>query len=147
MTLVRWYPTRDTVDLSEQMNRMLEDVFAPSTRPGPDRLGWSPHVDIAESKDGYVVVVEAPGMSKDDIKISLNKDILTLQGEKRRPDNVNGVKFHRSERAWGGFQRSFRLPDAVDSAKVGAVYKDGILRVTLPKAEKAKAKQIPVSVK
>ena len=93
------------------------------------------------------MLVEAPGMSKDDIKISLNKDTLTLKGEKRRPEEVEGVRFHRSERAWGAFQRTFRLPDTVDSANVAAVYKDGVLRVTLPKAEKAKAREIPVVVK
>ncbi len=144
MTLVRWYPT-NSVNVAAQMNRMLEDVFAPSGRPGSGSA-WSPHVDVAETKDGYVVVMEAPGMDKDSIKVSLHENTLAIEGEKRREEGKEGVKYHRSERSWGTFHRAFRLPGDLQRDAVSAAYTNGVLRVTVPKAEKARAKEISVKV-
>ncbi len=144
MTLVRWYPTTDAVDLGPEVNRLLEDVFGPSDRPA---VRMSPRVDVCEDKDEYVVAIEAPGMAKEDLKISVHENTLTIKGERRKEEPKEGTKYHRAERPWGAFQRSFRLPRDVQADKVSAVYKDGVLKVAVPKAEEAKPREIPVSVK
>jgi HSP20 family protein len=144
MTLVRWYPTTNAVNLGAQVNRLLEDVFGPSDSSG---TRMSPHVDVSEDKDEYLVAVEAPGMAKEDVTISVHENTLTIKGEKRKEEPKEGTTYHRAERSWGTFQRSFRLPRDVQADKVSAVYKDGVLKVAVPKAEKAKPKEIPVSVK
>jgi HSP20 family protein len=144
MTLVRWYPRTDAVDLGTEVNRLLEDVFGP---PDPSATRMSPRVDVCEDKDEYLVAVEAPGMAKEDVKISVHENTLTIKGERRKEEPKEGTKYHRAERSWGPFQRSFRLPRDVQADKVSAVYKDGVLKVTVPKAEKARPREIPVAVK
>jgi HSP20 family protein len=106
--------------------------------------GWSPALDLYETGDHFVAVVELPGMRKDDIDISLHDGTLTISGERKR-DNNNGETAQRTERYVGTFRRSIALPTRVDANKVSATYQDGILKVTLPKAEEAKPKQIQVS--
>ena len=106
--------------------------------------GWSPALDLYESGDHFVAVVELPGMRKDVIDISLHDGTLTISGERKRESN-NGETAQRTERYVGTFRRSISLPTRVDPSKVSATYQDGILKVTLPKAEEAKPKQIQVS--
>ena len=106
--------------------------------------GWSPALDLYESGDHLVAVVELPGMRKQDIDISLHDGTLTISGERKRESN-NGETARRTERYVGTFRRSIALPTRVDPSKVTATYQDGILKVTLPKAEEAKPKQIQVS--
>jgi HSP20 family protein len=107
---------------------------------------WFPFVDIAETKDDIVVKAEVPGMTKEDISISLSDNVLTLRGEKKKEKEENGKTFYRMERNWGSFARSFTLPAAVLPGKVKAVYKDGVLEITLPKSEQVKSKEIPITV-
>ena len=106
--------------------------------------GWSPALDLYESGDHLVAVAELPGMRKEDIDISLHDGTLTISGERKR-ESTNGEKAQRTERYVGTFRRSISLPTRVDAGKVNATYQDGILKVTLPKAEEAKPKQIRVS--
>jgi HSP20 family protein len=108
---------------------------------------WTPAVDIVEHANEYVVKVELPGLSKEDVKITLESNVLTIRGEKKQANETKDKNFHRIERAYGLFQRSFSMPMAVNSEKIDAVYQDGILTITLPKAEEAKPKQIEVKVK
>jgi HSP20 family protein len=107
--------------------------------------GWTPALDLYQSNDNVVAVVELPGMRKEDIEISLHDGTLTISGERKHASS-NGDKAERSERYVGKFRRSISLPTRVDASKVTATYKDGILIVTLPKAEEAKPKQIQVNV-
>ena len=107
--------------------------------------GWTPALDLYQSNDNVVAVVELPGMRKEDIEISLHEGTLTIDGE-RKHEISNGNKAERTERYVGKFRRSITLPARVDASKVSATYKDGILTVTLPKAEEAKPKQIQVNV-
>ncbi|RYD70477.1 MAG: Hsp20/alpha crystallin family protein [Verrucomicrobiaceae bacterium] len=108
--------------------------------------GWSPALDLYDDKDSFVVSVELPGMKKEEINLSLHDGVLTISGERRHErENKEGETF-RSERYFGKFQRSVSLPAQVDSAKVKAAYKDGVLTVHLPKAEEAKPRQIEVNV-
>lgn len=107
--------------------------------------GWTPALDLYQNNDNVVAMIELPGMRKDDIEISLHDGMLTISGERRTETN-DGEKAERSERYIGKFRRSITLPTRVDANKVSANYKDGILTVTLPKAEEAKPKQIKVDV-
>jgi len=108
---------------------------------------WTPVVDIAEHDDDYIVKVELPGVNKDEVKITLESNILTIRGEKKQEKETKKENLHRVERSYGSFQRSFTLPTTVKSDKIDASYKDGILTIALPKAEEAKPKQIEVKVK
>jgi len=107
-------------------------------------IGRSPALDLYQNNDNLVAVIELPGMRKEEIEISLHDGTLTISGERKRESN-NGEKAERSERYVGTFRRSIALPTRVDASKVTATYRDGILTVTMPKAEEAKPKQIQVS--
>ncbi len=148
MTLVRWSPVRDMVGIQDEMNRLFNALFEKS----PERresgvTAWSPLVDISEMEDEILVTVEVPGMKKEDINITIQDNVLTLKGEKKQVEEDKNKNFHRVERIYGTFERSFSLPSTVQTDRVKAVYKDGVLNITLPKSEEAKPKEIAISVK
>jgi HSP20 family protein len=133
-------------DLRDELNSFFDmPVWSGFGRTGQLFTGWSPALDLYESGDHFVAVAELPGMRKDAIDISLHDGALTISGERKRESNKNGETAQRTERYVGTFRRSVALPTRVDPAKVSATYQDGILKVTLPKAEEAKPKQIQVS--
>jgi len=137
--LDRWSNLRD------QLNSFFDMPFWSSfERTGQLFTGWSPALDLYESGDHFVAVVKLPGMRREDIDISLHDGTLTISGERKR-ESSNGKTAQRTERYVGTFRRSIGLPTRVDPSKVSATYEDGILKVTLPKAEDAKPKQIQVS--
>jgi HSP20 family protein len=107
---------------------------------------WSPLVDITEDDKEYLVKAEIPEMKKEDIKINVHDDVLTLSGERKYEKEEKGKKYHRVERAYGSFLRSFTLPEDADGTKINAEYKDGMLKVHLPKSEQAKKKAIEVKI-
>jgi len=148
MDLVRWRPFRDLATMQEEMNRLFDHMFnrLPEAKDFGEGM-WSPCVDISETKDNLVITAEVPGMKKDDIRISVHDNILTLRGEKKQEKKVDEENYHRIERSYGAFHRSFTLPTTVQQDQVKASYKDGILRITLPKAEEAKPKEIAIEVK
>jgi len=155
MSLVRWNPAReiaawpsDLFGMQREMNRMFNNIFRQS-EDGEDYAltGWAPAVDIAEQEDEFTVKVELPGVSKDDVKITVESNILTVRGEKKQEKETKKENYHRVERSYGSFQRSFTLPTAIINEKIDAAFKDGILTVRVPKAEEAKPKQIEVKVK
>jgi len=132
-------------DLRDELNSFFDMPFwSGFGRAGQLFTGWSPALDLYESSDHLVAVVELPGMRKEDIDISLHDGTLTISGERKLESN-KGEKAQRTERYVGTFRRSIALPTRVDASKVSATYQDGILKVTLPKAEEAKPKQIQVS--
>lgn len=141
-SLNRWANLRDDLDT------LLELPFlSGSARQAQLFTGWTPALDLYQNNDNVVAVVELPGMRKDDIEISLQDGILTIGGERKKAhSDGNGESATRTERFTGKFRRSITLPTRVDANKVNATYKDGILTVTLPKAEEAKPKQIQVNV-
>lgn len=130
--------------LRDEVNRLFD--FSLPARDSGLFSGWSPTLDVFDDKDSLVVKVELPGLKKDEINISLHEGVLTVSGERKRETEKKEGESFRSERYFGKFQRSVTLPTAVDSNKVSAAYKDGVLTVELPKAEEAKPKQIAVSV-
>ncbi len=109
--------------------------------------GWTPALDVHQDKDTLFVAVELPGMKREDVKLSLHDGILTLSGERRHEKAHDEKASLRNERFFGRFERSLNLPFAVDAARVAASYEDGVLTVTLPKAEEAKPRQIDINVK
>lgn len=148
MNLVRWDPLRELEEMSERLNRMFARPM--STRQnGKEALtvaDWTPQVNISEADHEYVITAELPGLKKEDVKITLEDGVLTLQGERKQEKEEKGTRYHRVERAYGSFVRSFTMPDVIDDAKVATEFKDGILSIRLPKSEKAKPKVIEVKV-
>ena len=130
--------------LRHEMDRVFDRFFEPrwyEFEPGGE---WAPKADMSETKDAVVVKAEIPGVEQKDINVSLQDQVLTIKGEKRQEKEEKDEKYHRVERAWGTFTRSFRMPTAVAADKVTATFKDGTLTVTLPKAPGATGTMIPV---
>ena len=150
MVIVRWLdPFRDLSAIQERMNRIFEDALARSRgREEGLRTGmWTPAVDIYENNDSVVVKAELPGVERDQISVEVKDGILTLRGERKFEKEVKEESYHRIERSYGNFQRSFSLPVSVEQDEVTARFKDGVLEVILPKKEQARPKQIQVDVK
>jgi HSP20 family protein len=156
MSIVRWNPVRelttfpsDILGMQREINHMFDRFFRGGVLDDAEfpATGWVPAVDLAEKDDAYIAKVELPGVSKDDVKITLQDNIITIRGEKKDEKETKESNYHRVERSYGSFQRSFNLPTAVKGDKIEAQYKDGILTISLPKAEEAKRKQIEVKVK
>ncbi|MDP4028006.1 MAG: Hsp20/alpha crystallin family protein [Gallionella sp.] len=148
MNLVKWDPFRELEDVSKRLNRIFGQPPA-RTEAGNEMLAladWAPSVDISETEAVYLIKGEIPGVKKDDVKITIQDGMLTIQGERKQEKEEKGKKFHRVECSYGSFMRSFRVPDDADEGKVKAEFKDGMLNITLPKSAKAKPKAINVSV-
>jgi HSP20 family protein len=151
MAIVRWEPFRDLVTVQERMNRIFDDAFRGVARPGTEEdwaLGgsWAPAVDIFENDGNLVLKAELPGIEPKDVDVRVENNVLTLRGERKFEAEVKREQYHRVERAYGTFSRSFTLPNVVDTDKIKAEFKDGVLRVTLPQREEAKPKQISIAV-
>jgi HSP20 family protein len=146
--LMRWDPFCELEDMSERLNRAFNRQTGRSTDgKGTITLAdWIPTVDIAETEAEYQIKAELPEVKKEDVKVTVEDGVLTIQGERRHEIEEKGKKYHRVERSYGSFVRSFTLPDHVDDVKVKAEYKDGVLHLHLPKSDKAKPKAIDVKV-
>jgi len=148
MSLMRWRPTHDLISMREEMNRLFDNFFSgfPERRRGLLEGEWAPSIDVAETDEEIVVTAELPGVKQEEVDISIADSVLTLKGEKKEEKEVKEKNYHRIERSYGSFQRSISLPTSVEASKAKATYKDGILRVTVPKVEEAKPKQIKIDV-
>ena len=148
MALVRWDPFRELEEVSDRLNRMFA---RPATRSSNGKetmivADWTPSVDISETEGEYQIKAEIPDVKKEDVKVTLEDGVLTIQGERKHEKEEKGKKYHRIERSYGSFVRTFSLPDVIDEEKVKAEFKDGVLNLHLPKSEKAKPKAIEVKV-
>lgn len=139
-----WQPTDRLTALRDDMNRLFD--FSWPSRDTGLFSGWSPTLDMFDDKDNFLVMVELPGMKKEEIDIALHDGVLTVSGERKMEHERTEGETFRSERYFGKFQRSVTLPVVVNAGKVKASYKDGILTIDLPKAEEAKPKHIAVTV-
>ncbi|UCC66936.1 MAG: Hsp20/alpha crystallin family protein [Deltaproteobacteria bacterium] len=143
MPVTRWEPLKDLMALQERMNRLFEETF--SRGPKETELGaWSPAVDILEKGEEIILKMEVPEINQKDIEIKMEGNILTIKGERNLEAGTKRDDYHRLERPYGKFIRSFSLPNTVDQGKVKASYKDGILKLVLPKKEETKPKQIQI---
>jgi HSP20 family protein len=148
MAIVRWEPFRDLFSLQERMNRMFDESYRSRTSSEDDwALGgsWAPPVDIFERDGNIVLKAELAGLDPNDVDIRVENNVLTLRGERKFENEVKRESFHRVERSYGTFTRSFTLPSAVDTERIKADFKDGVLQVTLPTREEAKPKQIAIN--
>jgi HSP20 family protein len=148
MAIVRWEPFRDLLSLQERMNRMFDESYRSRTGGEDDwALGgsWAPPVDIYERDGNIVLKAELAGLDPKDVDIRVENNVLTLRGERKFENEVKRENFHRVERSYGTFTRSFTLPSAVDTERIKADFKDGVLQVTLPTREEAKPKQIAIN--
>lgn len=147
--LTRWNPLKEL----EEMEKRLAVMFgrSPLRKEGEREEAmtvaeWAPLVDISEDEKEYLIKAELPEIKKEDIKVTVHDDVMTISGERKYEKEEKGKKYHRVERAYGNFTRSFTLPEDADGSKISAECKDGILRVRLPKTEKAKAKAVEIKV-
>jgi HSP20 family protein len=140
----------DTMTSLRRLNSVLDEAFN-SWPFQPEQNGtltsaWLPACDVFEDKDAVKIVAEVPGVTPEDVKISLENNVLTIRGEKKQQAEESSERVHRYERTYGVFERAFSLPTSVDAERIGATYAHGILTVTIPKAERARPREIPVKV-
>jgi HSP20 family protein len=149
MSAMRWDPFRDLTSIQDEINQMFDRVFGRRGGGGGREGGlaqgsWAPAVDISERKDAYVVTAEVPGVKPEELEVTLEDGLLTIQGERRIEEESSDRQYHRVERRYGAFRRSITLPSQVNADAIEASYSDGVLQVVVPKAESAKPKKINV---
>lgn len=146
--LTTWNPIRELGSLENRLDRLF-GITWPSKNGEKESMTvsqWTPLVDISEDATEYLVKAELPELKKEEVKVSVENGVLTISGERKSEKEEKGKKYHRIERSYGSFLRSFTLPEAVNADKVSAEFKDGLLSVHLPKDEKARPRSIEVKV-
>jgi HSP20 family protein len=147
MELVRWRPRRDLVSVHDEVDRVF-DRFLGNLRPFADyEFQWNPSVDVAETESEVTVKAELPGMEPKDIDVNVLDNVLTISGEKKSEEEESTKNYYHSELRYGAFTRRLTLPSKVETGKINAEYKNGVLTVTMPKAEEAKVQKVNIDVK
>jgi len=147
MAMVRFEPFRDLLTSQREYVRLLKEAFSPmSGETEVSTRSWAPPVDIYETEDAIVLKAELPGIDPKDVEVRVEDNTLYLKGERNYEKEVNEQNYHRIERSYGSFARSFSLPNSISAEKVKAEYKDGLLTLTMPKREEAKPKTIKIDV-
>jgi HSP20 family protein len=146
MIPTRWTPLRDSSTYRSRFDRLFDETFRPAAemRTPSSLMAWNPVVDIYDTDEAIVIKADLPGIDKEGIAIDVKDRVLTIRGERSEEKEVKKEKFYRRERVYGKFQRAFTLPEAVDAEKIAARFKDGVLKIEIPKPEKIKPKQITV---
>jgi len=148
MELVPWRPfERELGSFRREMDNLWGRFFGEAPLGKTFTEEWSPTVDISERKNDFLIKAELPGVDEKDIAVSISADILTIKGEKKKEEEEKDEHHYRAERYYGSFERSFRIPTGVKADKIDATFDKGVLRVTVPKVEEAKKKEITVKVK
>lgn len=149
MAITRRGETGNTLYGLRQLNRILDDAFGSwPQEQGTITSAWFPPCDVMEDGDSVRIMMELPGVEPDDVRLSLENNILTIRGEKRQQqESTEGGRVHRYERSYGTFERSFSLPNTVDAEKASAEYDNGVLTVTLQKSERMRPREIPLSTR
>jgi HSP20 family protein len=153
MTLVKWNPSRELLNVEREFNKLFNTFnrrfgFDDSTMNEElENAVWSPLTDISESKDQYILKMDLPGVSKENLKLSFHDGELIISGERKQEKEDKDSKYHRIERTYGKYFRSFTLPQTIQADKINAEFKDGQLTVTVPKSEEAKPKELEIKVK
>ncbi len=141
--ITTWDPFREVSSIRDELDRFFDSLFGRFPRERGETF-WAPPIDIEETDEAIVIRAELPGMNKEDIKVNLSGDTLTISGERKQEAEKKGRTYYRIERAYGKFQRTITLPAEVEGEKAKASYKAGVLELVLPKSEKAKAKEITI---
>jgi HSP20 family protein len=148
MAIVRWEPFRDLLAMQDRMNRLFNETLVRDVPlyggEAASLARWAPAVDVYETGDNILVKAELPGLDPKDVEVRLEDNTLFLRGERKLEKEVKEENYHRIERSYGSFSRSFTLPSPVDADKVSAEYKDGVLTLSMPKREEAKRKTIKI---
>jgi HSP20 family protein len=146
MDIIKWHPFREMENLFDRYTKSMswpqwgnQEIMATGD--------WTPRVDITETDKEFVIKVEIPEVNKEDVKVTVDSGVLTIRGERKQEKEEKNKKFHRVERFYGSFARSFTLPDNVDDAKIEASFKDGVLNLQIPKLAEARPKGIDVKIK
>jgi HSP20 family protein len=145
MSITRYDPFRDLRSLQEEVNRLFSTNLRGFGEEGIGRGAWNPSVDIYENKDQIILEAELPGMNRGDFELTVENNVITLRGERNFEKKDDTDNYHRVERSYGSFTRSFTLPQTVSAEGATAEYSNGVLRVTLPKREETKARRIEVT--
>jgi HSP20 family protein len=152
MALIRWEPAREISSLQQEMNRLFNTFFEPAASTGGTGRGtagarrWVPAMDLVETDDHFVLRADLPGMTHDDIELSLDDNVLTISGERMAEHEEQGEGFFRLERASGAFSRSLTLPDGVDGDAISATFDKGVLEVRIPKPQQRKPRKLQIQV-
>ncbi len=149
MAIIRWVdPFRELSAIHDRMNQLFDETFLPArgSEAAPAAAMWSPAVDVFEAGDDIVVKAEIPGIDREDVAVEVKDGILTLRGERKFEKEEDRENYHRIERSYGTFVRSFALPSSVDPDKVEASLRDGVLEVKLSKKEETKPRKVKVTV-
>jgi HSP20 family protein len=145
MAIIRWDPFRDLLTLREKMNRLFEDVV---TARGQEKefisSTWNPAVDIYESENQLVLTAEIPGVAEKDVEIKIEDNTLSIKGERRFETETKEENYHRLERSYGSFYRTFTLPNYVDQDKIHAEHENGVLKITMPKRTDLKPRKVKI---
>lgn len=144
--LKRWDPFREFISLRDDMDRLFNTFFGRHLAEEAEGV-WLPMLDIEEDNENFIVKAELPGLNKEEVKISVRGNLLTIAGERKHEEETKNKTYHRVERQYGKFSRTISLPSEVDVNKIKAIYKDGVLHITLPKPETFKSKDIEVEVR
>ena len=147
MTLTRWIPRSSLVGYHDEFDRLFNLFFSPTYEEESSLSAFKPVVDIEENDKEFNVGVELPGIKKEDVKVNIKDNLLSISGEKKQDTKVKEKNYNRTERIFGSFQRCFRLPEMVNQDSVSAEFKDGILNIVIPKLKEAVSKQIEIKVK
>ncbi len=147
--IARWNPLRDWEEMEKRLSNVIERAIGVPNGEKKEAISvaeWSPVVDITEDEKEYVIKAEIPEMKKEEIKINVHDDVLSVSGERKYEQEEKGKKYHRVERSYGSFMRSFTLPEDADGSKIAAEYRDGVLKLHLPKTDKAKSKAVEIKI-
>jgi HSP20 family protein len=144
MALRRWDPFRDLLSIQNEMTRLFSRTFGTDVEEGGVRGTWAPEIDVFETPEKFTVILELPGMSTEDLDITVDDGVLTIAGERKFYSDVEEENFYRIERRHGAFQRRITLPQQCDVTKIDASMSDGLLKVEIPKTEAAKPRRIEV---
>lgn len=152
MAIMKWNPSRELLNVEREMNKFFNSfgsrfgLMDTANNDEYENAVWAPLTDISEDKDSYIIKLDLPGVSKEDVKISYLDGQLSISGERKQEKETKELKFHRVERTYGRYFRSFTLPGVIKEDKIDAEFKNGQLQITVPKAEEAKPKEISIKI-
>ena len=147
MTMIKWSPAREIASLQQGINRLFEDVFSQSGDYDSETMGgWRPPVDIIDTEAAIIIYAEIPGVDKSVVDIEVKENVLSISGERTVDNAVGNGSYMRSERVFGKFARSFALPAMIPTEKITASFKDGVLKITIPKPEQEQPRRVSINV-